>query len=162
LFKSVTYPKNHLLLKNGGYAKELLFIKEGFVRVFKQEDKKEVTQWIGSSTEFITEINSFFFNQQSRWNIQALSEVKGLALSKNDYDALHLKVENWTKIEKDFIAKCFAQAENRIYQLLSNSAEERYQAFYQHKKELFNLVPHQYIASMLGMSPETLSRIRAK
>jgi CRP-like cAMP-binding protein len=42
------------------------------------------------------------------------------------------------------------------------TAEERYNMLYEHNKELFQLVPQQYIASMLGMTPETMSRIRAK
>jgi CRP-like cAMP-binding protein len=52
--------------------------------------------------------------------------------------------------------------EDRIFSHLSMSAEDRYQFFFQHNKELFNQVPLQYIASMLGMTPETFSRIRKK
>ncbi|WP_229239031.1 hypothetical protein [Emticicia sp. C21] len=61
-----------------------------------------------------------------------------------------------------FIAKCFTMLEDRIFSHLSMTAEERYNFFFQNNKELFNQVPLQYIASMLGMTPETFSRIRRK
>ncbi|MEL7003638.1 MAG: cyclic nucleotide-binding protein, partial [Bacteroidota bacterium] len=71
-------------------------------------------------------------------------------------------VENWNEIEKWFLAKCFMSIEDRIFSLISMSAEERYTYFLQTKPELLRQVPLQYIASILGMTPETLSRIRRK
>ncbi len=69
---------------------------------------------------------------------------------------------HWPELEKLFIAKCFLTLEDRIFGFLSLSAGQRYQQIFQHKKELFNQVPLHYLASMMGMSPETLSRIRNK
>jgi hypothetical protein len=69
-------------------------------------------------------------------------------------------IPEWHRLEKLFIAKCFTMLEDRIFRHLSMSAEERYQFFFHHDKELLNQVPLQYIASMLGMTPETFSRIR--
>jgi hypothetical protein len=65
-------------------------------------------------------------------------------------------------MEKQFITSCFVAIEDRIFQHLSLSAEERYDELFEQNKELFNHVPLQYIASMLGMTPETFSRIRSK
>jgi CRP-like cAMP-binding protein len=65
-------------------------------------------------------------------------------------------------LEKLFIAKCFAILEDRIFSHLSMTAEERYHFFFGNNKVLFNQVPLQYIASMLGMTPETFSRIRKR
>lgn len=60
------------------------------------------------------------------------------------------------------MAKCFTMMEDRIFAHLSMTAEERYQLFFEQNKELFQQVPLQYIASMLGMTPETFSRVRKK
>jgi hypothetical protein len=65
-------------------------------------------------------------------------------------------------LEKQFIAKCFLVLEDRVFSFLSLSSEERYNLLFESKKELFNQVPLNYIASMLGMTPETLSRIRKR
>lgn len=83
-------------------------------------------------------------------------------LDKADYQEFEQKIPNWNVLEKRFIAKCFMLLEQRIFQFISQSAEERYQQYFEANKELFNQVPLQYIASVLGMSPETLSRIRSK
>jgi CRP-like cAMP-binding protein len=80
----------------------------------------------------------------------------------DNYQNIGAVVPEWHELEKFFIAKCFLNLEDRVYTFLSMTAEERFHHFYEQKQELFNLVPLQYIASMLGMTPETLSRIRKK
>jgi len=94
--------------------------------------------------------------------MQALTDCELYAIGKDSYFALHDQIPLWTEIEKRFILKCFTIIENRVFSHLALSAEERYEIFFQQNKELFNQVPLQYIASMLGMTPETLSRIRNK
>ena len=64
------------------------------------------------------------------------------------------------EIEKRFIIKCFAMTEDRVFSHLSMTAEERYDLYFEQHKELFNQVPLQYIASVLGMTAETFSRIK--
>ncbi|MFT7589349.1 MAG: hypothetical protein ACI959_001567 [Limisphaerales bacterium] len=69
-------------------------------------------------------------------------------------------IVDWTKLDWEFIGKCFITLEDRVFSFLSMSAEERYQMLFHMQLELFNQVPLQYLASMMGMSPETLSRLR--
>jgi CRP-like cAMP-binding protein len=85
-----------------------------------------------------------------------------LTLSKKNYLKLCQEFPKWLDIEKRFIVKCFAMIENRVFSHLSMTAEERYDAYFEQNKELFNQVPLQYIASVLGMSAETFSRIRKR
>ena len=100
------------------------------------------------------------FRHTARWNIQALTDVELYSINKTDYNKIGKLIPQWYELEKLFIARCFIMLEDRIYSHLSMSAEERYQFFYERNTELFNQVPLQYIASMLGMTPETFSRIR--
>ncbi|MGE8378758.1 MAG: cyclic nucleotide-binding protein, partial [Sphingobacterium sp.] len=72
------------------------------------------------------------------------------------------EVIEWNKFEKAFLAKCFGAMEQRISDFICLTAEERYQQYFEQHKFLFHQVSLQYIASVLGMNPETLSRIRAK
>jgi CRP-like cAMP-binding protein len=141
---------------------KLSFLKDGFIRVFVQTDKKEVTQWIATPGYFITELSSFIANTPCRWNFQALTDIELYTITKTDYDKLHQLVPSWTTLEKLFIIHCFINLENRIFSHLSMTAEERYQYFFENNRALFNQVPLQYIASMLGMTPETFSRVRKK
>lgn len=154
--------KDSFLVRKDQYCDRLIFLKEGHFRVYRQHSNKEVTQWISSPSYFLTDFTSFFFGMKSRWNIQAISDVSFFSISTADYKKLNTDFEDWCKIEKQFIAHCFIQLEERVNQLISLSSEERYLLFYAQNKALFNQVPLQYIASMLGMTPETLSRIRKK
>jgi CRP-like cAMP-binding protein len=162
LFEETELNKGDCFAKIGERCEKLSFIQSGFVRVSAYSDSKEVTQWISSKGYFITDLSSLIFGNQARWNIQALTDCKLFTIEGESYRRLGEVVPNWPKMEKQFIAACFITLENRVFSHLSLSAEERYDQLYEFNKELFQHVPQQYIASMLGMTPETFSRIRAK
>lgn len=154
--------KNEFFIQTGKYAKKLSLVKSGFLRIYRLLDGKEITQWISTPNYFVTEISSFFFDKPSRLSIQALTEVELLTIDKKSYLELSESFPKWKEIEIQFIAKCFGMLEDRVFSHLSMSAEERYNLYFEQNKELFNQVPLQYIASVLGMSAETFSRIRKR
>lgn len=162
LFKPEILRKGEYYLKTGNACDKLSFIQSGFLRVFVSMEDKEVTQWVGSKGSFMTDLASLTFKAPARWNIQALTDTELHTIHYDDYNRIAETVPKWPDIEKRFIVKCFTIMENRIYAHLSMSADERYAMFFHQNKELFNQVPLQYIASMLGMTPETFSRIRKK
>lgn len=161
-FKPKSIVKGEYFLKTGQYADKLAFVKSGILREFIYCNDKEVTKWIATRGGFVVDLQSFVFNQSARWNIQALTDCELLVLEATDYNRLLEVIPNWPQIEKTFIAKCFVIMEERIVQHLSLSAEERYEKVFEYNSELFNQVPLKYLASMLGMTPETFSRIRNK
>lgn len=162
LFTESELKKGNFFIKPGQYCEKLSFVQSGFIRVYANTESKEVTQWISSKGYFLTDLNSFIFKQRARWNMQALTDCKLYTIHKENYKRLNSIVPNWSIIEKQFIAGCFVTLEDRVFSHLSLSAEERYDQLFEDNKELFNQVPLQYLASMLGMSPETFSRIRNK
>ncbi len=161
-FKPVALTKGEYFLKTGRLSNRLGFIQSGILREFVIREDKEVTKWISTKGHFAVDLSSFVFNQKARWNIQALTDCELYIISSEDYRKIKEVVPRWTELEKLFIAKCFAVLEDRILTHLSMTAEERYNQLFDFNKELFNLVPLQYLASMLGMTPETLSRLRKK
>ncbi len=162
LFKRTELKKGDYFLKTGRSCDKLSFIKSGFLRIYVKTDDKEVTQWISTSGYFVTDLSGLIFETPARWNIQALTDAELFTIEKEDYKRIHELIPQWPELEKLFIARCFTILEDRIFSHLSMTAEERYQFFFDRNKELFNQVPLQYIASMLGMTPETFSRIRKK
>lgn len=162
LFKNVTLKRGDYFLIEGKQCDKFCFIKTGFLRVFATPDKIEVTQWIATNGHFGTDFSSFFFSLPSRWTIQALEKTELFIISKENYNKIENIVPNWSVLERTFLIKCLTLMESRINSHLSMSAEERYLKFFENNKALFNQVPLQYIASMLGMTPETFSRIRKK
>ncbi len=154
--------RNQFHTQAGSRIGKLSFVKSGFLRVFKQTDKTEITQWVSSPGEFTADINAMIFQQPARVSIQALTECELYTLSPEDYRRIQQEIPEWPQIEKRFIGKCFMTMEDRIMSFISMTTEERYHYFYHHNTTLFQQVPQQYIASILGMTPETFSRIRAK
>jgi CRP-like cAMP-binding protein len=161
-FKLVTLKKGDYFLKSGRYSDRLGFVQTGIIREFVFIDDKEVTKWISTKGYFVVDLSSFVFQQTARWNIQALTDCELYVIDSNDYQKIGKVIPRWTELEKLFIAKCFTILEDRVLQHLSMTAEERYIHLFNFNKELFNQVPLQYLASMLGMTPETLSRLRKK
>lgn len=162
LFKPITLKKGEFYLKAGRYADRLGFMQSGIIREFVEIDDKQVTKWISTKGNFVVDIHSFYFRSPARWNIQALTDCELYVIDLDDYQIIEQRVVQWSSLEKRFLAKCFAVLEDRIVQHISMSAEARYAQFFTFNKELFNQVPLHYLASMLGMTPETLSRLRKK
>lgn len=161
-FKPVSLLKNDFFLKPGRPSDRLGFVQSGVIREFVQVGDKEVTKWISTPGYFVVDLSAFIFNQPARWNIQALTECELYVIDQQNYRQIGQVIPRWQELEKLFIAKCFTVLEDRILTHLSMPAEERYKQLFQFNPELFNLVPLQYLASMLGMTPETLSRLRKK
>ncbi len=160
-FEKQQLSKGSFYTEQGSYCDSLSFVKSGFLRIYADTERKEVTQWISSKGYFVTDLGSLVFNAHARFSIQALTDCELFTIQKRDYQKLHEILPEWPVLEKLFLAKCFVTMENRVFDLISLPTTERYQRFFTDNKELFNQVPLQYIASMLGMTPETLSRIRA-
>lgn len=162
LFKKSTLKKGDYYLQTGKRCDRLGFVQAGYLRTYALKEDKEITQWISSKGYFSCDLASFIFESPSRWNIQALTDCELYQISKSDYQKIASLVKHWPSIEKLFLVRCFTILEDRIFSHLSMNADERYQQFFDFNSEMFNQVPLQYIASMLGMTAETFSRIRKK
>lgn len=161
-FKEESLEKNDFFLKIGHYSERLSFIRSGMLRIYAPSGEKDITQWISTQGYFVTDLASLVFGIPARWNIQAITDVELFTIDKKAYMQLGKDIPQWHQLEKLFIAKCFTILEDRIFSHLSMSAEERYNELFRTNRELLNQVPLNYLASMLGMTPETFSRIRAK
>jgi CRP/FNR family transcriptional regulator, anaerobic regulatory protein len=162
MFQKVNLEKGEFFLKTGRYSERLGFVQAGVIREFVIINDKEVTKWISTKGYFVVDLSSFIFKQTARWNIQALTDCELFVINIDNYKEIGKRIPRWAELEKLFIAKCFTVLEDRVLTHLAMTAEERYLHLLAFNKELFQLVPLQYLASMLGMTPETLSRLRKK
>ena len=161
LFKETHLNKGDFYTKQGKSFRYLSFIKSGHFRIYANHNGKDITQWIGSPGEFVTELSSLMFDAPSRFNIEAITDCELYTIKYESYKKINDIIPQWSEIEKLFLAKCFTIIESRVFSFLAMTAEERYNQLFESNKDLFNQVPLQYLASMLGMSPETMSRIRS-
>jgi CRP/FNR family transcriptional regulator, anaerobic regulatory protein len=161
-FHPIQLNKGDYFFKENGYSHQMGFVESGLLREWVNLPDKEVTKWIATPGYFITDLSSFLFEKPSKSALQALTDCRIQIISKEDYNNMGKVIPSWNVVEKLFMAKCFSTMGDRILTYISMSAEERYNQLWNSNKELFNQVPLQYLASMLGMTPETFSRLRKK
>ena len=160
-FQLVQLNKGDYFFKEGSYSCQFGFVRSGILRELVHFPDKEVTKWIATPGYFVTN-SGFLFDKPADSTLQALTDCELYVISKEDYNNMVNSIPSWNKVEKLFLMKCFSIMGNRILAFISMTAEERYNQLWDSNKELFNQVPLQYLASMLGMTPETFSRLRKK
>lgn len=159
-FETVEIKKGDYFLRSGTICKSMAFIETGYLRMYDIADGKEITFWIGSSGKFITSLSSFVFKSNNFWNIQAITDCKLQVISREDHFKLSETEPKWLEFDNLLLAHSFALLEKSMFAQLHTTAKERFDALMKENPELFQYVPLQYIASMIGITPESLSRLR--
>jgi CRP-like cAMP-binding protein len=151
--------KGDHLLWEGERCKDLFFIKEGMLRVYYLKDGQEVTDWFGTKESVITAMESFHKQNPSDQYIQAIQQSKVIRIRKGDLvkaisNSMELKDEYLTIITHHLL-----RVQQRIKALQFYSAKERYELLLEKNPEVVKFGQRNQIASYLGISLETLSRV---
>jgi CRP-like cAMP-binding protein len=163
LFKYRKYRKHQYILQNGDISRNETFILKGCTRTYEVDDKgiEHILQF-GLETWWIGDLHSFLTSAPSRLNIDCLEDTEVLQISKADLEKLYEKVPKLERFFRILIQKAFVAAIDRIYSNLSNPAAERYREFIEKYPHIEQRVPNHQIASYLGITPQSLSRIRSQ
>lgn len=153
--------KGAFLLMQGDFCKYSFFVEQGLLRYYSIDDKgKEHVLQFAPENWIVTDRESVYFERPSRYYIQALEPSVVVAFD----ESLILK---WSRSEETFLAfnnrllhNHIRHLQNRINQLLGDSAEERYLSFVDLYPDILLRVPQAMVASYLGITPEGLSRVR--
>ena len=149
------------LLRTGETCGHLYFIRRGAIRGYIKEGSKEVTTWITAENEMVTSIRGLSLQEPSLENIQAIEHCELVVAS---YEALQYLYEHHLEVNivgRKLLEQYYRDAEERAFISRIPNAAKRYQHFLETKSNLANRIPLKYIASYLGMTIETLSRIRS-
>lgn len=161
-FHPTSLEKGDFFLKAGRVCDKLSFQRSGLVRVYGVREEKEVTQWISFKGTILTDLSGLICDEPSRFTHRALTNCTFYTIDKKDYINMAQALPKWPTLERLLITKCFGFLETRIFSLLSMSGDERYKYLQGQNPDLFDQVPLKYLASMMGMTPESLSRLRKK
>jgi CRP-like cAMP-binding protein len=159
---SLSARKRKLLLKEGTVCNHIYFIVKGAIRGFRREGQKDITTWIVIENELVTSIFSLDNPAPSIENMQALENSELLAITYDDLNQLYERFPEFNLIARKLLQHYYADAEKRAFIARLTKAENKYRNFLMMHPSLANRIPLKYIASYLGMTLETLSRVRKK
>lgn len=159
-FETIQLKKGDFFLKAGSICEKMAFIESGYIRMYNIVNGKEITLWIGNEGKFITSVSSFVFQTSNFWNIQAITDCKLQVISREKHFNLCSSEIKWLEFDNLLLANSFALLEKNMFAHLHTTAQERYNLLLKEEPYLFKNVPQQYIASMIGVTPESLSRLR--
>lgn len=154
--------KNDFFLKQGQVATSLLVLEKGLTRAFFIKDDKEYNTWFAKEGEMISSILPLYANKPSIENIQFLEDAVGYFISISDLNDLYRKYPQMETIGRKVAEELCIILEERITSLHTESAEERYHTLIRQFPYLRQRISLGHIASFLGITQETLSRIRKR
>ena len=153
--------KGDVFLKEGKVSDEYLFLEDGFMRSYLFDTEgNEVTVNFFSQKSLVFEVGSFFQRVPSQENIQALADCSGWVLTYNQLNDLFHTFPEFREFGRAVLVKGFIAFKNRTLSMINKTAEQRYEALLKSNPEIFRNAPLKYIASYLGITDTSLSRIR--
>lgn len=153
--------KGQLILEFGSVCNHIYFVNKGMIRIFYYKDGKEITEWLADEKQFFFSIISYFEDQPSRLIIEAIEDCEIILLSKEGLESLKKSNLEVANLIIRFYSTSLILSQKRMESLQFESASKRYQNLLREQPNLVGKVPLQHVASFLGITQETLSRIRA-
>lgn len=156
-----SYAKDTLIVEAGQYSDKLFFIYRGAVRAFYLKDGKDITDWFAFEGNFICAINSFFMDIPSPHSIEILEDSEVFIITRAQIEPLcraHHDIEHLARLST---THTMLQLQQRVVSLQFETAQNRYHSLLQAFPDIEQRVALKHVASFLGITQETLSRIRA-
>lgn len=160
-FEPIFFPKNTIIESAGKIPQHQYFIVNGIMRNFYIDDLgKEITTDMNNEPRFFTSYTHFSNRTISNENIECVTECSLLRIKRDDEDILYAESIILGKYTIVLFQQIIEKEKKRINELSTLNAKERYLKFIANNPNVLKSVPLQYIASYLGIKPETISRIR--
>lgn len=163
LFTPRKFRKHQYVLQEGDVCRHETFIVSGLTRTYEVNDKgQEIVMQFGPPDWWVGDLYSFLTDTPSRLNIDCLEDCETLQITKPAQEILFQKVPKMERHFRIMMQNAYISSINRISSAMTKSAAERYQEFLQRYPFIEQRVPNHQIASFLGITPQSLSRIRGR
>lgn len=155
-------PKNQVLLQEGSIAHRLYFLTQGAARTYYLHDGKDITSWIYKEGQMITAWSSFIFRSPSYENIELLEDAEVASISYDQLQQLYIEQPKMQAFGRIMVEEQLAFLEYFYKGFMFMTAKDKYALLQSYFPDVVLRVNLGYIASFLGITQETLSRIRRK
>jgi CRP-like cAMP-binding protein len=162
ILRRMELPKGHLLLKQDSVCHYVYFIEQGLTRTFYFKDGKDVTDWLSAEDMFACSIISYLTLQPDRRGIELLEDSILWGLHHDDLERLYKDYHDMERLGRLLVSFGLIQLQQRFDDLHFAAAAQRYKTLMETNPSFIQRVPLGMIASYLGITQETLSRIRAQ
>jgi CRP-like cAMP-binding protein len=160
--QKIELAKGSFLITEGKMCNHLYFLDQGSVRGFYNLDGKEVTYWFAFENNFVTSFFSFITRKPGMENIQAMEDSTLWAVAYDGLQNLYAKHPDMERLGRIVNERYYVMLEERFVSNHFKEARERYENLLANAPHILQRVPLGYVASYLGITQETLSRIRSK
>ena len=161
-WESWSVPKDHFLVRENAIAHHLFYIKKGIARIYYFKNGKEITEWIALDDQFFFSIISFFEQKPSNLIIQTIEASEVMGIHHNKLMALCDQFHDIERWFRKAITGSLILSQYRMDSIQFETAQQRYEKLLANNPSIIQRVPLSYIASFLGITQETLSRIRSQ
>ncbi len=155
-------PKNFVLIEEGKVANELFFINKGLLRLYYTKDGDDITGFIFREGLFAGSYDSFLRRSPGIQTLETLEDCDLLAITADHMEQLYAEIPKMNILTRKIAEQRFINAQMILSSFILDSPEERYRKFEEQHKDLLLRVPQHMIASFLGITPVSLSRIRKR
>ena len=152
--------KNDFVLKQDAICRHIYFVEKGMVRIYYLKDGRDITEWFAYDQNFCFSIISYFYDTPSKLAIQCIEDCEITYLSKAGLEQLSDQNLEISKFYRSLFAGSLVGSQVRMESIQFETARQRYESLIKSNPEIIRRAPLKYIASFLGISFETLSRIR--
>ncbi|MBP6795391.1 MAG: Crp/Fnr family transcriptional regulator [Saprospiraceae bacterium] len=161
IFQYKELSKNEFLLKEGQIADEYFFLYEGFLRAFANNVKgNDITTQFYGPRQPVFEVTSFFRRCRSIENIQAITPCLGWYITYAQLNELFHTIPQFREFGRSVLVSGFSDLKSRMLHMITETAEQRYNALLMSNPEIVKYASLKHIASYLGITDTSLSRIR--
>lgn len=153
--------KRQFLLQEGDVCRELAFVEKGALYSYSLDlsGTKHVIRFAFDGW-WMANLQSFFTGQSTRLNIEVLEDSELLILDRQNHEMLLEKIPAYERYHRIIVQNAYVALQRRVENALGLTAEEKYERLIKESPAFLNRVPQNLIASYIGVSPETLSRVR--
>lgn len=159
-FHPKSYPKGTYFVEEGKTSRYLAFIAQGLFQYFYLKDGKEITTYITGSGTFLASLSSFYRQKPSKEFVRALADSETWVINFEDLNRLKKNSEAFRSFYIEALEGVVVGIDESRSNLITLNAEERYELLLKEEPILLQQIPLQYLASILGVTPRHLSRIR--
>ncbi|RRN77466.1 Crp/Fnr family transcriptional regulator [Pseudoxanthomonas sp. SGD-10] len=157
------YRKNEFILEQNTKCNWVATIIEGAVRTFIiNENGEEISYLLQVNGDYIGDYESYLMGSNATFNIKTCVDTSMLLIQKDKLLKLSEKDVFWLEYQKKMSDLCFIEAKRRIDELLFYTPEQRYLNLLAKAPEIIQKIPQRFISSYLGITPQSLSRIRSR